>query len=548
MRKAKNKDNKISNLDKDDNAADDAVKPSDSDNPVNPEPESKDIIPEQHTEITEKDDKSVIKINADEVSQNEETTAEVREINREKAAEVKDTEQSAQSEPGTEEKPGNTGDVKQKNEASSEESQISAPSAHKDSNYQVSLADENTLKVKVTTNNSVSIDCSVKDKAGSESSEETQSNKIFIHPRSGAIKQEVEILVKIGENKAVEVNFETKPAVETSKPKLTPNPIVADLINRFITQKPVEETSGPKTPDDILEDKLVRKNPWIINREFMRKNLQYGFYAANVIVVIFVIVIFNIASAKKPDPNNGEEQKRLIVMQDIPENLNQMNQQVDDPNKPPEEKESTTGTDVTTPQIRTPKIRPPRVILPKVNTDTSVSSINKELDSLRKKNISGNFTGTGDSNRINTSLLPDSLLKTLSENEVGLVGKFPPNWKQIDSRAININQKEFTGIILVDTTAKRKEEAVNMSIQLDPKGSYFNTYKFEKVLAEDSLRTLFNIEPKVEGNLTYYRFYVASKSGNVFISSYVEPGSFEKYKPEIEQVVKSILIKLPEKK
>ena len=203
---------------------------------------------------------------------------------------------------------------------------------------------------------------------------------------------------------------------------------------------------------------------------------------------------------------------------------------------------------MTTPQIRTPKIRPPKVIVPKVDTDTSISSLNKELDSLRNKNLTGNNTRTGDSTRINTSLLPDSLLKTLSENEVGLVGKFPPNWKQIDSRAININQKEFTGIILVDTTAKRKEEAVNMSIQLDPKGSYFNTYKFEKVMEEDSLRTLFNIEPKIEGNLTYYRFYVASKSGNVFISSYVEPGTFERYKPEIEQVVKSIYIKLPEKK
>ena len=39
--------------------------------------------------------------------------------------------------------------------------------------------------------------------------------------------------------------------------------------------------------------------------------------------------------------------------------------------------------------------------------------------------------------------------------EVGLIGKFPPNWKQIDSRSININQKEFSGIILVDTTAKK---------------------------------------------------------------------------------------------
>jgi len=545
MRKAKNKDNIINNLDKDDNAADDAVKPSDSENPVIPEPENQDNKPEQSPDISENDDSSADDMNDTETSGNDETTVKAQENNQEPDSEIQDSNQSAQ--PETEEKSENTDNTQVESQKISEEAEISTPAVHKESNYQVSLTDENTLKVKVTTNDSVSLDFSVKDKSAAESSEETQSNKIFIRPRHGSLKQEVEILVKIGEIKSAETEIEQKPAVEKPKPVLTPNPIVADLIQRFSKPKPVEETSGPKTPDEILEDKLVRKNPWIINREFMRKNLQYGFYAANIIIIIFAIVVFNIASAKKPDQNNGEEQKRLIVMQDLPENLNQLNQQVDDPNKPPEE-ESTTGTDVTTPQIRTPKIKPPKVILPKVNTDTSISSINKELDSLRKKNLTGNINGTGDSNLINTSLLPDSLLKTLAENEVGLIGKFPPNWKQIDSRAININQKEFTGIILVDTTAKRKEEAVNMSIQLDPKGSYFNTYKFEKVMVEDSLRTLFNIEPKVEGNLTYYRFYVASKSGNVFISSYVEPGSFEKYKPEIEQVVKSILIKLPEKK
>jgi len=511
MRKAKSKDNIINNLDNDDNAAEDAVKPSDTENPNAPEPENREEISVKEHEISENQGNSDGEIHNEEISRSEETMKEP--------------------------------------ETSAEVSETTATSAPKESNYQVSLVDENTLKVKVTTNNSVSLDFSVKDKSAEATSEEFQSNKIFIHPRHGSLKQEVEILVKIGDIKTAKKDeAEIKTVQETSKPKLTPNPLVADLIQRFSKPKPVGESSEPKTPEDILEDKLIRKNPWIINRMFMRKNLQNGFYAANVIVIIFSIIVFNIAGAKKTDPNNPEEQKRLIVMQDLPENLNQLNQQVDDPNKPPEEKETTTGTDVTTPQIKTPKIRPPKVIVPKLNTDTSVSSINKELDSLRKKNLTGNVTGTGDSGKINTSLLPDSLLKNLADNEVGLVGRFPPNWKQIDSRAININQKEFTGIILVDTTAKRKEEAINMSIQLDPKGNYYNTYKFEKVMAEDSLRTLFNLDPKIEGNLTYYRFYVASKSGNVFISSYVEPGSFEKYKPEIEQVVKSIQIKLPEKK
>jgi hypothetical protein len=144
--------------------------------------------------------------------------------------------------------------------------------------------------------------------------------------------------------------------------------------------------------------------------------------------------------------------------------------------------------------------------------------------------------------------MPDSLLKNLTDNEVGLVGKFPPNWKQIDSRSININQTEFSGIILVDTTARKKEEALNVSIQLDTKGEYWKQFQFKNVFYEDSLRTIYSIEPKIEAKLTYYRFYVASRIENVFIASYVEPSVFDKYKAEIERVVKTIVIRKPEKK
>ena len=77
--------------------------------------------------------------------------------------------------------------------------------------------------------------------------------------------------------------------------------------------------------------------------------------------------------------------------------------------------------------------------------------------------------------------MPDSLLKPLNENEVGLIGRFPLNWKQMDSRQININQKEFTGVILVDTTVKKKEEALTMNIQLDPKSEYWNSFTFKNI-------------------------------------------------------------------
>ena len=64
----------------------------------------------------------------------------------------------------------------------------------KESNYQVSLINENLLRIKVTTNKSVNIDCSVKDKS---SSVDSQTNKIQIHPKTDTEPQEIEIVISI---------------------------------------------------------------------------------------------------------------------------------------------------------------------------------------------------------------------------------------------------------------------------------------------------------------------------------------------------------------
>ncbi|HEY5535958.1 MAG TPA: hypothetical protein VIL99_13620 [Ignavibacteria bacterium] len=67
-----------------------------------------------------------------------------------------------------------------------------------ESNYQVSLINENLLRIRVSTVKSVSIDCSVKDVAspGGDASE-SQSNKIQIHPKPDSKPQEVEIIISI---------------------------------------------------------------------------------------------------------------------------------------------------------------------------------------------------------------------------------------------------------------------------------------------------------------------------------------------------------------
>lgn len=439
----------------------------------------------------------------------------------------------------------------------SEES-TAAENVKKESNYQISLINENVLRVKISTNKSVSVDSSILDKTNEENGEETQSNKIFIHPRQGISKQDVEIFIKIGDEAAKVEKKEVKSSdgktIKFKTPGLTPNPIVADILSRFT--KPVPEVQDENlnglSDEEKLDLRIGRKNPWKKNKEFLRLNLQRGFIAANIIAITAAILFYAFGSGKLKE---GEDvvTRRLIVMQDLPENLNQLAQNVDDPNKPPEEPKTNgeTGTNVTIPKITPKRITPPRVNLPKFEPKLTEndSALNKELDSLRKaNNLTGNTNknGKGDTTAVNKSIMPDSLLKNLSENEVGLVGKFPPNWKQIDARDLN-QTSVFTGVILVDTTVK-KEETMTMNIEIDAKGDRFEQFQFKNIFDEDSLRTVYSIEPKTEGKLTYYRFYVATKSDNIFVNTFTIQPMFEKYKDEIERVVKSIRIRKPEVK
>ncbi len=430
-----------------------------------------------------------------------------------------------------------------------------AEKIEKESNYQVSLVDENLLRVIIVTEKSVSVDCSVKDEdIHTDGSSETQANKIFIHPKDKP--QEVEIIVSIGSTALIKETVipaeagEEKPVTaETPKSKLTPNPIVANLIHKFSDYPASADNGTPKTPEERLEEKLGPKNPWRLYKEMIQRNLIVGLVGAVMVYIIFVVTFYSVASKKK---NNVDiiETPRLVVMQDLPENQFQQ-QNIEDPNKPPEEEKSDDGANPNKiPPIIPKKVKPPRVIGPPRQKVDTTSTADKELDSLKKinKNLTSDGTVTGDTTKriAGNFPIPDSIMRNLNENEVGLVGRFPPYWKQIDSRTVNINEKEFSGVILVDTSVKKKEEALNMSVQIDRNSEYWKQYSFKNIFAEDSLKNvIYSIEPKQEGDQTYYRFYISGMAYNIYIASFINNEHFEKHKAEIEQVVRTIRIQKP---
>jgi hypothetical protein len=86
---------------------------------------------------------------------------------------------------------------KEEENSKEEEKSLIIENLPKESNYQVSLINENLLKIRLSTLKSVSIDCSVKDRTSSGDSSESQTNKIQIHPKPDNQPQEVEIIISI---------------------------------------------------------------------------------------------------------------------------------------------------------------------------------------------------------------------------------------------------------------------------------------------------------------------------------------------------------------
>ena len=471
---------------------------------------------------------------------------------RTKTTESKSKTKVEKKDPGVKKRPATRKKIEESKETGVKEKEttlrdkkLDSTSKDKKSNYQISLVDKNLLSIKVATEKAISVDCSVKDKKSLPSdSSETQSNKILIHPKSNLQQQEVEIVVTI-DPKTEKVLVEKKEGEVAEKTEasslLIPNPDVADLIKGRETEDKIEEDK-PLTPDEILQEKLGRKNPYRIFRRVYQRNLLRGMVGALIIYFITVFTFYGVAS-KESSRYTNNEQRRLIVIQDLPEPKIKL-ENVEDPNKP---EEVTDGSNIELRKLPPPKrnFKKRNITRPYKNptkTDTNLTSTDEELDSLRRLNVG---ILPIDSLNLDSNLaffIPDSIRQNFSEDDIGLRMYFPNNWRLTDQRDINKNEKEFKGVLLTDTTAKQ-EGTMTMFIFLDREGKEFRKDKFNsQFVMEDSTLTAYSKEPRNEGAFTYYSFYIFGKTDKLIVRADVRKQHFEKYKNVIEAVVRSIKI------
>ncbi|RPI18955.1 MAG: hypothetical protein EHM58_03610 [Ignavibacteriae bacterium] len=290
----------------------------------------------------------------------------------------------------------------------------------------------------------------------------------------------------------------------------------------------------------------TRRSDLQILKRLYQPYLKRGIVVSIIAHFIALWLLYTFA-VTKDDAIDPSQQQRIVVVEDIqlPETPPPPNVQL--PGEEPKNDAGDIGTNTTDvrPKI-TPKNVKPKIIRPKT-TEEDTTSLTKTntADSLKRYNDSLLAVQMGDSTRLN---LPDSLKRFVPPNALGLQMWYPLNWKYRDNREINLSQNEFNGVIINTDSLSEDPGAVTIIIGVDdPKHSNFNKTTYKNTFAmDDSTETAFSTDPALTGsNIIKYKFFIftdATGTKNLFVNADINKDKFEKYKPYVEAVVRSIKI------
>ena len=286
---------------------------------------------------------------------------------------------------------------------------------------------------------------------------------------------------------------------------------------------------------------------FLILKKLYQPNMKRGMVLSVIAHILAIVLLYAFVTPKesKVDPT---QQQQIIVVEDVetpkfdPPDVDKMKEEEQKEKEQSEVKDNTQ-------QVR-PKITP-KSIIPKINRPrnktldtTQITKVN--ADSL--KTITDSLLTAKMKSDTNKLTLADSLKSTYSENAIGMSLWYPKNWKLTDNRSVNLNQEQFNGVIINTDSASEDPGALQIFIQIDdPQHSAFNktTYK-NPFRMDDSTRSGFSTDPVLTGaKRISYKFFIFSDDlgkKNVYVNTETKKELFDKYKPYIDAVVRSIKI------
>lgn len=353
-------------------------------------------------------------------------------------------------------------------------------------------------------------------------------------------------------------NEVTKPTPATDSPvsstKVTKDDSinVQDHIKPFIIEAAAKDPSE-MTPDEIYNLSTKPGTDFLILKKLYQPNTRKGLIGS-VIFHLFLLFVMYQFFVPKEEKTEGEHNQRIVVVEDLempkfdPPDIDKIKE--DEEKKLLEEQEIKDNTKDVRPKIQkkniTPNIKRPNDNTPK---DTNLVKTN---DTNKVKNDSNLTKNTRDTSRIE---VPDSLKASYDENEIGLKLWFPKGWKLLDNRSVNLNQKEFNGVILATDSLSEDPGAVNIFLLVDdPQHSAYNkaTYK-NPFPMDDSIVAGYVTDPiKSSGkkfSTKYYLFTDPTGMKNIQVRvDYASQAMMEKYQKLVDAVVRSIKIAPPPSK
>lgn len=351
-----------------------------------------------------------------------------------------------------------------------------------------------------------------------------------------------------------ELEDEVNKSNNTAKPVTEKTEEVS--INAQEHLKPVIFETAPAEPHELTPDEIYNLSTkpgtdFLILKKIYQPNTRKGLIGS-IIFHFFLLFILYQFFVPKDEEVNPENNQRIVVVEDL--EMPKFDPPDIDKIKEEEEKQLQDEKDI---KDNTKNIRPniqkktitPKINRPKDNNTPPDTNLVKNNDTNKVKNDSNLTKNLRDTNRIQ---VPDSLKSTYDQNEIGLKLWFPKGWKLLDNRQVNLNQKEFNGVIIATDSLSSDPGAVNIFLLIDdPQHSAYNkaTYK-NPFQMDDTLTAGYVTDPiKSSGKkftTKYYLFTDPTGLKNIQVNvDYASQAMMEKYQTMVDAVVRSIKIAPP---
>jgi hypothetical protein len=336
----------------------------------------------------------------------------------------------------------------------------------------------------------------------------------------------------------------------------TPQETIA-IKNEDLAVKPVVIESGEVKQDELLPSEIYNLTDrpgsnFLILKKIYQPNTRTGLIVSIGFHLFLILMMWQFLVPKDETADDTTNNQRIVVVEDVempkfePPDLDKLKEE-EEKLKEEEVKDNTANI---RPKINNKRITP-NIKRPNTNDDVDTNKIVTN-DSSKIKNDSNLTKNNRDTNRI---VVPDSMKAAYDQNDVGLKMWFPVGWKLMDNRQVNLNQKEFNGVIVATDSTSEDPGAVNMFVIIDdPKHSKYNkaTYK-NPFPMDDSLTVAYVTDPqKGSGkrmSTKYFLFTDPTGLKNIEVNvEFASQAMMEKYQKLVDAVVRSIKIAPPPNK